>query len=152
MKVNYIHEHDYYNSVTFDFDVSVLTLTSHVKLHDKAQIIGMVPLGTLEGGRSAVVTGWGHLSAGGSSPSQLQAVEVQEVAWEECNKSYGGKLTNTMLCFMDNQKDSCQGDSGGPLVSDGVQIGIVSWGYGCAEPNYPGVYSHVEKLKDFIDV
>ena len=55
-----------------------------------------------------------------------------------------------MVCAGDNNggEDSCQGDSGGPLImtnSDGEYelIGIVSWGYGCAEPGYPGVYSRI---------
>ena len=38
-------------------------------------------------------------------------------------------------------KDSCQGDSGGPLTYLGIHVGIVSWGYGCARPEYPGVYN-----------
>jgi len=47
-------------------------------------------------------------------------------------------------------KDACQGDSGGPLVVGGQLAGIVSWGLSCALPDYPGVYSNVYTLKDFI--
>ena len=67
----------------------------------------------------------------------------------------------------ETQIDSCQGDSGGPLVmpssgkvstdpaayasGDWLQIGIVSWGRGCADAY--GVYADVgaPKLKSFID-
>ncbi len=49
-----------------------------------------------------------------------------------------------------------QGDSGGPVVekgSDGSyrQYGIVSWGYGCAEAGFPGVYSRVSAYADWIE-
>lgn len=44
--------------------------------------------------------------------------------------------------------DTCQGDSGGPMfrrdnTNAWIQVGIVSWGEGCARPGYPGVYSEV---------
>jgi len=61
-----------------------------------------------------------------------------------------------MVCAGDGNggEDSCQGDSGGPLImtnSDGEYelIGIVSWGYGCAEAQYPGVYSRIYPRLDW---
>ena len=44
--------------------------------------------------------------------------------------------------------DTCQGDSGGPMfrrdnANQWIQVGIVSWGIGCAQPNAPGVYTEV---------
>lgn len=57
-----------------------------------------------------------------------------------------------MICAYDVGKDSCQGDSGGPLVdkSTGIQVGVVSWGQGCAEQDYPGVYSDIASVRQWI--
>ena len=51
--------------------------------------------------------------------------------------------------------DTCQGDSGGPLVTARSgetyqQIGVVSWGVGCATEGIPGVYTNVRKYNAWI--
>eukprot|EP00533_Pseudo-nitzschia_delicatissima_P003776 CAMPEP_0116090986 /NCGR_PEP_ID=MMETSP0327-20121206/7260_1 /TAXON_ID=44447 /ORGANISM="Pseudo-nitzschia delicatissima, Strain B596" /LENGTH=458 /DNA_ID=CAMNT_0003582299 /DNA_START=73 /DNA_END=1449 /DNA_ORIENTATION=- len=87
-------------------------------------------------------------------PEFLQQLTVTSLTNEICNSkdSYDGLLTDNMLCagYLEGGKGVCRGDSGGPLVKripqpDGtfvdLHVGAVSWGYGCAQPNYPGVYS-----------
>jgi trypsin len=106
-------------------------------------------------GALAVVSGWGTLSSGSSSlPTQLQAVEVNIISSTSCNNAYSeyGGITARMICagVSGGGKDSCQGDSGGPLVVSGSLVGIVSWGAGCAEADYPGVYSNVAVLRSFV--
>lgn len=56
-------------------------------------------------------------------------------------------VTPGMLCagVLDvGGRDACQGDSGGPLVHNGnILVGVTSWGYRCAEAEYPGVNARV---------
>ena len=92
--------------------------------------------------------GWGATSSGGSSSSTLLEVDVP--IDDSCGNYSNSDITNNMVCAGDSNggEDSCQGDSGGPLImtnSNGEYelIGIVSWGYGCAEAQYPGVYSRI---------
>lgn len=66
----------------------------------------------------------------------------------------GDRITESMFCagFDEGGKDACYGDSGGPIRDDatGAVIGVVSWGEGCAEAEYPGVYANVGVVLDFI--
>ena len=112
-----------------------------------------IPLNTqrLRPGMIVTVTGWGRTTMGGKSPEVLQKVEVPLVPYWECEWLYGKKkLTDKMFCGGRAGHDSCQGDSGGPIVYNGRQIGVVSWGEGCALPGYPGIYADVSKFRDWI--
>lgn len=64
-------------------------------------------------------------------------------------------VTTNMFCAAVSAggKDSCQGDSGGPIVetSSGTLVGTVSWGTGCAQAAFPGVYARIGSLRDFIN-
>ena len=98
--------------------------------------------------------GWGATSSGGWGSTYLMEVDVP--IDNSCGNYYNWEITNNMVCAGDNNggEDSCQGDSGGPLImtnGDGEYelIGIVSWGYGCADAGYPGVYSRIWTRKDW---
>merc|ERR1712154_642457 len=74
-------------------------------------------------------------------------VELEFVPRAECNlaNTYNSAITDYMMCATDPDQDSCLGDSGGPLwdSENNVLVGIISWGYGCALPQYPGVYAQI---------
>ncbi|KAF5283119.1 hypothetical protein FQA39_LY17426 [Lamprigera yunnana] len=153
VSVSEIFVHSQYNPSRIDYDVSILHLGGSISFSDSAKPVVLTSTPQNAGNlRSATVSGWGALSSGGGSPSVLYAVDVVEYTNEDCNSAYGS-ITDRMICFASPGKDACQGDSGGPLndVSNKEQVGIVSWGRGCALPAYPGVYSNVYTLKSWID-
>eukprot|EP01083_Nonionella_stella_P281876 959342_1 len=107
--------------------------------------------------------GWGDtdISSASRLSDVLMNVQVNAISDNECDASsdgqdnYNGQINEYMLCAKANSKDSCQGDSGGPLVETvgGVDklCGVVSWGIGCASPNFPGVYAKVSQAYSWIE-
>ncbi|OCT61865.1 hypothetical protein XELAEV_18047896mg [Xenopus laevis] len=119
-------------------------------------------------GMNCVVTGWGTISQQVSLPypRTLQKVQVPIIGRAPCDQMYhidNPSLSASqsiilwdMICagYKTGKKDSCQGDSGGPLVchwnGSWLLAGIVSWGFGCALPNRPGVYTSVTTYSTWI--
>ncbi len=150
INVSEIIMHDDFNSLTFENDIAVLHLKKPVNLDVDAQLITLPrPYQRIRG--KTTIIGWGRLSENGSSPNVLNEVNVSLVKSKKCKAIYKGEIFPGMICASAKGKDSCQGDSGGPLFKDTKLIGLVSWGNGCAKPNYPGVYTKVSNYINFIN-
>ncbi|RXS78796.1 serine protease [Streptomyces sp. TM32] len=98
------------------------------------------------------IAGWGADKEGGDQQRYLLKATVPFVDDATCKKAYGDQLTpGDEICagkLDTGGVDTCQGDSGGPMfrkddAGQWLQVGIVSWGEGCARPGKPGVYSEV---------
>lgn len=103
------------------------------------------------------VMGWGATSEGGAQQRYLQKATVPFVSDSSCQSSYPSLIPAEEICagYPAGGVDTCQGDSGGPMVrrdanNNWVNVGIVSWGEGCARPNKPGVYTQVSYFNSTI--
>jgi secreted trypsin-like serine protease len=113
-------------------------------------------------GNKLLIMGYGLVSENGKlGPVDLYEAEVFLYSDEDCQKSYNESMhfyPEFMLCagapvnVEGGNKDTCQGDSGGPLVDEttGTLVGIVSWGLGCGEYEFPGVYTRISPYVEWI--
>ncbi|CAO2579859.1 F2 [Lemmus lemmus] len=128
--------------------------------------MGIAPC-LLQAGYKGRVTGWGNLretwttSISEIQPNVLQVVNLPIVERPVCKASTRIRITDNMFCagFKVNDTkrgDACEGDSGGPFVMKSpynnrwYQMGIVSWGEGCDRNGKYGFYTHVFRLKKWI--
>jgi secreted trypsin-like serine protease len=106
-------------------------------------------------GSLARVVGWG-MTEKGTPSSVLLYADVPVVTDSVCAQSYSRLDNSTTFCagYALGGADSCKGDSGGPIfgVVNGtiVQIGVVSFGYGCGASNAYGVYAWIGAVLPWI--
>jgi secreted trypsin-like serine protease len=159
--VRSIHVHPDWDPSIISPDVALLELARPVNGVTPIQLTSIGQDSFEAAGTLLTVIGWGNTSATGqaSFPDELREVVVPVVDDTTCDEVYHGFVTvDTQLCAGEKGLDSCGGDSGGPLfatTSGGteIQVGIVSYGIGCAKNRFPGVYTEVnsETVRDFID-
>ncbi len=150
-------------------DVSVITLDAPVDL-PTVKIANASERSLWAPGTMATIAGFGVTESGGEAPAVLQEARVPIVADDVAAAAYpgtvpgvglvlGGFEPQTQLAagYPQGGVDSCQGDSGGPLLvpSNGGAfrlVGDTSYGSGCGDPGYPGVYGRIadETLRTWI--
>lgn len=151
--------HPAYEESTYNHDLALLHLTSSFTL-SPLEPIGYSAMASLPSGSELIALGWGATSTQpvANYPYLLQQATLPLIADDVCSSAYPGAITANMLCagFMSGGKDSCYGDSGGPLIlgsnsGNARQVGIVSWGEGCANAGQPGVYTRVANYSDWLN-
>jgi secreted trypsin-like serine protease len=171
--------HPDFNPETFANDVAVLELDAPVPESLASPLRIAKPSDTRldDPGQSAVVAGWGTTAFGGETSDELLEANVELVSDSSCAVAYPEEFqADVMICAALPGRDSCEGDSGGPLfvkakvgtkkkkrkkghrhrkrvpVIRDVQTGIVSSGFECAAPGFPGIYTQVTApgINDFI--
>ncbi|TDD84284.1 serine protease [Actinomadura darangshiensis] len=121
-------------------DLAVLTLARPVHRPTAA-------LGSPGSARTGQIAGWGFTSENDLFNTRLRAADVPLPGDAACKRAYGDSFDpSDMLCAGSDKADSCQFDSGGPLIARGRVAALVSWGYGCGKPGYPGVYAKLDSL------
>uniref|UniRef100_A0A8C8STT1 Peptidase S1 domain-containing protein n=1 Tax=Pelusios castaneus TaxID=367368 RepID=A0A8C8STT1_9SAUR len=170
-KIFRIYKHPFYNIYTLDYDVALLELATSVRFTSAIKPICLPDNSHVfrEGAR-CFITGWGATKEGGmaqghglclaghSRPCTLSTVAPLNVIGEQaCKKFYPIQISSRMVCagFPQGAIDSCSGDAGGPLACREPSgrwflAGITSWGYGCARPHFPGVYTKVTAVRGWI--
>ncbi|XP_067138000.1 transmembrane protease serine 9-like [Centruroides vittatus] len=161
-EVQSIKNHEDHNTENLDNDIALLKSKSNFLFNE---FVAPISLGTEDMCKKpdviGIVAGFGTTEEGKPIYKDiLQIVEVPIIDNETCQELYHSDdivINENQLCagYEDGGKDSCQGDSGGPLyIQNGDErslCGVVSFGIGCARPNYPGVYASIGYFLDWID-
>lgn len=146
------------------YDAAVLTLNKPVRGIRAIKVSGTAQDALEKPGRLAKVAGWGNTikqpangDNGSRYPDRMRVTRVPIVADARARDVYGPIFVGSLMIAAGKEgKDTCSGDSGGPMFAkqngERYQIGITSFGRGCATRKYPGVYTEVNNpaIRTFI--
>ncbi|KAL1007731.1 hypothetical protein UPYG_G00090840 [Umbra pygmaea] len=157
IRVGKVFKHPNYNGFTINNDITLIKLATPAVLGPRVSPVCVAETNdNFEGGMKCVTSGWGLTRYNAAdTPALLQQAALPLLTNTQCQKFWGSKITNLMICAGADGASSCMGDSGGPLVCEKAGawtlVGIVSWGSGTCTPTIPGVYARVTALRSFID-
>ncbi|XP_066998945.1 venom protease [Anabrus simplex] len=153
--------HDGFTLLTFNNDIAVLELDKPVDFGSSIKPACLPQSNAVNYTNSVgIVTGWGRIEERKPTSNMLRKVAVPIISMDRCRRAGypRHRITENMICagYPQGKQDACQGDSGGPMHIDtekgGLEvIGIVSWGRGCARPNFPGIYTRIANYLDWVE-
>ncbi|XP_069966430.1 trypsin-2-like [Bactrocera oleae] len=152
IKVDRVIRHEYYDPDTSRNDIAILLLQKNI--YEDGVSAQRISLQTniLPPYTKCTVLGWGRVFFVGPFPNLILHADIYIMPSEYCKERYSS-FSFGMMCagdVDDFEQNACRGDSGGPLICNGSLTGIVSFGFGCASPNYPGYYMNVTSYLDWI--
>jgi secreted trypsin-like serine protease len=148
--------HPYFNTTTLANDIALLKLDSSPLIPSVILNNGTESIDTP--GNKCKIMGYGIISD--YSKYGLGVLREGNVTIKDPKNfnEVNGLDTNTIVIasgeVLDESgyvEDTCGGDSGSPLLcGENILSGVTSWGIGCGNPMYPGVYTRISHYFNWI--
>lgn len=162
-RVRLVWQHaDFGKLEKYDADIALARLEADTTMKITAVHKDVLPAQT-----KVVVAGWGATRPGGGVVDELSSVPLEVTPDATCEFAYSqldAHWSPNMICanavvnpaIPSAPADACQGDSGGGMFfSPRTEVyeiaGVVSFGKGCAEKAFPGVYTRMSVFWEWKD-
>ncbi|KAF7990729.1 hypothetical protein HCN44_000534 [Aphidius gifuensis] len=149
-KTNESATHADYDNYFRQSDIAILKTTEPIQFNDKVQPINITFNNVYDTNDYPVIlAGWGYTSENGPTSEKLQEIDLKILDRETCKRSLW--VSNSQICTLENGNSGpCYYDGGSPLTTDGIFIGLLSYGKPCSSGS-PMVYTIVHKHMDWIN-
>uniref|UniRef100_A0A8C8M9F4 chymotrypsin n=1 Tax=Oncorhynchus tshawytscha TaxID=74940 RepID=A0A8C8M9F4_ONCTS len=136
IKVGQVFKHPNYNGFTINNDITLIKLATPALLGTRVSPVCVAETNDdFPGGMTCVTSGWGLTRYNAAdTPALLQQAALPLLTKAQCQKFWGSKITDLMIC-----------------AGAWTLVGIVSWGSGTCTTTMPGVYARVTELRSYID-
>jgi len=140
--VRQIKVHEYYDDWTNQNDICLVLLDRPA--NTSSQYVSTIPLPTDASdyvpGETCEVAGWDY------DHNYMVKISYPLQSAEYCQAAYGFDFADSMVCagLEAGGVGWCNGDRGAPLMCQtgrSALSGLSAWGYGCAQPGYPDVFT-----------
>lgn len=135
------------------YDIAVVRVNESFAFGETVQPVKLFQSGDeMKPGTNGIVTGYEDVGS-----DRLLSVTMPVIGKNMCDRAYKdwGGLDETQFCaglHGTGGQDICDGGGlGSPMAIGNKVAGIVSWGYGCNEANYPRVFTKISVLYDWIE-
>ncbi|KAL1470915.1 hypothetical protein MTO96_040201 [Rhipicephalus appendiculatus] len=146
--------HPDYDDDTLQNDIALLKLPESLYIDEFVRPVCLPEENWHLEGKSVILAGWGHEAENKTTKSNtLLHIKRKLLPYVTCKNTYVEDWQATVfnesmiLCTSSTGKDTCQGDSGGPVTmwrhGLGYQVGVVSFGPGCARPHLTTLHTNL---------
>ncbi|XP_054918312.2 venom peptide isomerase heavy chain-like isoform X1 [Dermacentor andersoni] len=152
--------HPKYKDINEGYDIAMMSLAEPLHYDRYVRPICLPKKSRTLAERPVLAAGWGYTNPAGNSSDHLLYVVLKVLPDWRCkcglhHTTAANVSSSLLLCTHTPAKDICMGDSGGPLTvwnRDGlsVQVGVVSFTFGCGSSGHPSGFTRVSGYTGWI--
>merc|ERR1739838_89461 len=139
MRIAKVFKHPRYNQFTINNDITLIKLASPAQMGLRVSPVCVAETGdNFEGGMKCVTSGWGLTRHNApDTPALLQQASLPLLTNSQCQRFWGNRISNLMICAGASGASSCMGLEPAPHLCPESTLALPSSAPGWTRPSPP---------------